>query len=153
MTAAGQFFASEHQMTQIHNGGLPSARSWCSSSRKRTRAKHENQPDPDTRAERRGTQRRACARSSTPQAREEAQNRSGGSVGTARICHAEAVDSSETCPNLPAVRTMEVGVGVTALLRERQDALPLDFMGGTIDLHEIMSYERLLRARETVDPI
>lgn len=37
--------------------------------------------------------------------------------------------------------------------RDRQDALPLDFKGDTIESHEVEAYERLLRLGEDVEPI
>ena len=37
--------------------------------------------------------------------------------------------------------------------KDRQDALPLDFKGDQLDPGEIMSYERLLRLGEDIDPI
>lgn len=37
--------------------------------------------------------------------------------------------------------------------KDRQDALPLDFKGDTIESHEVEAYERLLRLGEDVEPI
>ena len=78
----------------------------------------------------------------------------GGSSGGGRKPPRRGAGAFKDMPEPP--RSPDDGGSRSEWLRywkERQDALPLDFKGDIIEPHEVLSFERLLRRGELVDPI